>query len=1108
MKQNTLRQLVTVFSVIVLILIPVAIFGVQNIGDLRNFAGSKRFVQDANLTATSIESSTITSINDPLTLTINVTQSGKLSYLSSVIEFDPARISLSDVSIVDQESTGLKIVKSDSKYLIVPVGNQVNALTDLDPTTCIDTKACDTTSLKTGNVKIKLSGQLLKEVTSQQRPVKVTVWSASETGSSIIWNKKEILPEIKFGASVKNASPEFVSEPLEFAEVGTKYEYTVETKDADKDTVKLSLSCPDYYFCETTNNQPQGVKLDGSKLVWESPVKTKSAPVVTIYANDGKSIVSQIFVIKVLDKGENSFSCTFTPGLAVKVLDYRTITPLILNASLSSGISKVQVELVRQGTIEKTFTYNFDTNPRTILLDENSQPTLAYQFQQGTYTGEAFITDKNGKLYKCELTNVFGLNNSKQKAIAGNSFELIKSVEAAANAITVGTNNAPTFATDPKINSTPGTSIKVGNTYTYKLKATDVDGDPLSYKTVTMPSWASASVLQNVAGTVELQITGVPTTGGTNLFSFSVNDGAGHYITQTWIVNVDFANNDIPVINLTAPSTVISRAQGQSFQMQWDVQDRNQVVKFDLYYTTDLSKDPILLISNIDYRVRSLSVSTAKVAPGDYYFVLKATDNVAPPAVGEAFTPLVHVGAPLTSTPTPTPSTTVTATPSVTVTTTATVQPTITVTITETPIPSPSTKQQLEVTFTSPKEGDKISADTFKILGRVQATDGAKVTSKQLTLLLDDQDITSKLTFSAEEGTALTFTYSPKVLLTVSNHTLTAKAEDSSGAKLEQKINFGITALTLSQTDTQVTEILGFKIPSSLTTVVLIGIVILVVALLLPIFLYFAWRGERTKQQPPKQVIPPPTLQRPVTTNQFAPQNQVMPQVAPVQRSYLPSAPGFGNAQPRPMQPSYSPEKVGFQQQPQKPPMPTSAPMQQPVQRPAPQQGYTAPTQPMVRPSAPISAPAAPQMQRPPAPMQSQPMPAQQQNPVSQPVQSTAPVAKPPEQSPVSRPENLPSFMKQPPQRPPEIPTVEAVNKPVSTTAPVQAPQPPAPVQPAQKAGPSFNAPRPVPNGAPPVSHSLPTTATAMSPKQPPAPPATKPGMDAKPLDPGAPIKL
>ncbi|GEM_PF-4537227 len=1008
-NKRIFRQILIILSLALLILLPAALITVPNIGDIRNNAFSKQIKQEQSLFSISSQSSDNVSKDSPfsLVITAKVPDTVSFNYVASIIDYDSNLVDIIGIDL--PEGIGLKSLKNPTSFIIVPTGNKnPSQIEDLNPEECLDNKTCDFSSFENKIYTFRINGILKAPLTEQQRPIKITLWGASETASSILWNSQIFLPELKLGNAASNNPPLFTSEPSTTINIGAPYSYLLSATDKDNsDQVTFSLKCPTGIYCENASPSPEGMKIEDDILKWDSPIIGNKPHIISVYASDGKSTAIQQFNLTVLPKDQDRFSCIFTPAIPVKVFDITQSTPFILSASLSSKISSVGIRFLKEGQLEKTIEYTFSDPQTSIFLDENSNPKLAYTFTEGTYSIETIITGANEKTYNCNFKNPNAYN------ILERIFNLVLSYiikpAGAADSIVAGSNVAPTFSTNPS-SSTPSLSFTVGSNYRYILTAQDSNGDPLQYKVVTKPTWATVSVTENNAGRLSLQLIGTPSTGGSNMFSVSVNDGYGHFITQTWIVNVNFSNNDIPIITISDPTKAIIRAQGQKVTLAWTASDRNQIVKYNLFYSKTPGGTLTSLQSNIDYRTQSLLVDTASLSPGDYYFVLQATDNQNPAAVGQAITPLIKIVPRLNGTPSPTPVPTtppVTTTPSLTPTTTptssitATPSPSVTIEPTAAPI-------DVSIAFIQPKEGDKISSADFRIVARVEASPNEKLKSTDIKVLVDDQDISTKIKFSTEEGTTLSLTYEPATLLTVGNHSLKISAKDSAGKTGERSISFSVTALTIDETTEDTTDLFGFIIPNTVRNIIFIGIAILIVALILPLLLYASWRASKKNIVPVTMQAPMVQAQKPILPSPRPMPYQSVTPIVPVQQQVPQRSPS--PVTPVQIQPQTAQKPVAYQ------------PENSGITVPVIQQGQTVTPTMQDQPAKPVSN--IPMSHNVPTFVQPKPitttLPAEQKPIAPTPIQQQSVVQKPTQFSEIKGPTTVPQKVNPPITQPPQ----------------------------------------------------------------------------------------
>ncbi len=866
-----------------LLVLPTAIVGFNNFSTFVNRAFAKPFQkQEATFLVQSESSAGIaTGSKFSLKLTAATPKTLPLKHFAAFIEFDKSKVDISSVQL--QNTKLLKVVAYQNGYLVLPVNAAVPTnFRELYPETCAANDSCDFSQFSAGTVDLVINGVLLSALTEQQRPIKVTMLGASETSTVAIWNEKIILPSLNLGEFVKNNAPSFTSEPQPYIHEAKLFEYDISIADKDSDPVTLSLECPTTAFCDKLQTAPEGITLEGSTLRWDTPLYAESPYTITVYANDGKSVSTQTFSLKVLQTDTSYFSCTFTPALSVKILDYRVETPLIIFAQSSADLSKAVVTLEKDGVTEKTFTYDFTPSKKTIILDQSSNPALTYKFKEGNYTGTATFTSTSGANFTCELTNpTVSFTSLLRQAFIHTVENIVEVVQA--QGLTVGTNTAPTFTSDPMApatsgGSSPSVSFVYGTPYSFTLKAQDSDGDPLQHTIVAKPAWASVAVSSSTSTTgpsnYNIQFTGTPAEkhAGSNLFSVSINDGYGHYITRTWVINVDYPDNDIPRVTIIEPVKAVTRYQGSPFLLKWEVEDRHQVVSFKIQYTKNLSSgSKTTYNNNVSYKTRGLTINTSSMPPGDYYFIVSAVDGFSPPATGAGYTAMVRILPPKpkpSPTPKPTSTPSPTATPTATSTVTASPTPTPTPTATEEPTPEPD---EITIQITTPKNQAQIAPNEFQAVITLAASKEGELQKSGITVRLDTEVITDKFTFSAEKGKTLTASYKPTTLLEPGIHELIVTAKDSKGKEKEAKVSFTVLSDT-QPTDNNV-NFLGFDIPKHLYTLFVAALILIIILILLPLILYFAFRNSDKESPPPNRRLPaaptgssaPPSLKTPGT---------------------------------------------------------------------------------------------------------------------------------------------------------------------------------------------------------------------------------------------------
>lgn len=104
----------------------------------------------------------------------------------------------------------------------------------------------------------------------------------------------------------------------------------------------------------------------------------------------------------------------------------------------------------------------------------------------------------------------------------------------------------------PTISGTPPTSVAVGSAYSFTPTASDANGDPLRFKIVNRPSWATFSSLTG-------RLSGTPTAASVGTYAnigISVTDGAKSAALAPFSITVSSSTNRAPTISGTPPTSV------------------------------------------------------------------------------------------------------------------------------------------------------------------------------------------------------------------------------------------------------------------------------------------------------------------------------------------------------------------------------------------------------------------------------------------------------------------------------------------------------------------------------------------------------------------------
>jgi hypothetical protein len=576
------------------------------------------------------------------------------------------------------------------------------------------------------------------------------------------------------------------------------------------DPSACGTSCP-----ETTQNPPAGFTLaaDGKTLFWEDPISdaiTNSWP-ITVTATSPSPDNPDVFICAVhtftleYSSAHNNVSpsCTLLPSPSSGTLPTGIETPLRLEASdPDGGIMEVTATLSNNSGIVESKEWTPDNSPKQVFLDTHSTPSLSFIAQTtGTHTFSAEVTDTEGATSQCEVQG-----------------------DQQINVVIPGENGSPVFTSDPYTQSTPGTALNIGQSYSYTLEANDPDSDTIDYFVINNTGWLTFTVNSTDSGSFRGTFSGTPTAAGSYTAGIALNDGThNHYSTQLWVINVNYPENDVPVVSITLPPSGTSINNDETMRIEWQATDRNLIERFDVFLTTDPQNASAMipLVTGLGYNYNSYLWDVGSTPPGYYYVVVHATDNQSPPATGIGISPSFGISVSAQNIPP--------------------VQPVVTGHPTITHL-TPSDKGEIE------KTDPLISAD-------LTAADNATIASDTITIKLDDTDISDLITLQGKDADSGSFMYQPASPLGMGAHRVSVLFEDSSGQTASKTWTFTIVEQQESEDDqeqdtgdSETISLLGFEIPKRIAIIVGVGVVLLIIALAIPWLFYAAWKGAREEE--------------------------------------------------------------------------------------------------------------------------------------------------------------------------------------------------------------------------------------------------------------------
>lgn len=381
------------------------------------------------------------------------------------------------------------------------------------------------------------------------------------------------------------------------------------------------------------------------------------------------------------------------------------------------------------------------------------------------------------------------------------------------------TNQKPTF-TSLVSASKPSQNIKTDVTYEYTLTANDPDGDRINYSYSFTPNadWLKPTIIEDGSnGKLTIKFSGSTNKAASYLANVFIHDGySDHLSSQTWVISVSPATNDIPIVKIITPTDSSQVAQGTSFKTSWAGSDLNQIVKYELY----MSKNPtdqsswITVNNNIAYNVNSYLVDTSKLSAGTYKLIVKATDNQSPALSGIGVSPEIVVTGSSTSTKEDD------------------------VVVIEDP----------QVTNMTPTSTDTISNKQVTIKATLIAGTNAKIDDKTIVMKLDNKDITSSVSINKISDTEHSVIYQPSEDLTAGLHKAEVTFSDSNENSVTKAWTFTITETQTTTTAGYVT-IFGLEISQRTLIIIGVGVLVVILAIVAPIIIFKVWKDEQNKNE-------------------------------------------------------------------------------------------------------------------------------------------------------------------------------------------------------------------------------------------------------------------
>jgi hypothetical protein len=474
----------------------------------------------------------------------------------------------------------------------------------------------------------------------------------------------------------------------------------------------------------------------------------------------------------------------------------QTVRMQIEGITQASGITSVNI-LDRDGEI--LFSQEYEDSQAEIIESFEFTPTQERAYDLSGYISEGEYDTA------CVISSPYD----------------VKGIRAVAN------NSAPEFTSSP-LDSKPSQDIDTGVGYEYILTATDPENDFINYTFSFTPNnqWLKYNVIENGNnGKLKIQFKGSTSEPASYLANVFIHDGySKHLRSQSWIVSVNPAENDVPKVTIISPWEAISIEQGKPLTIKWGATDRNAITNYELYMAQSLQDEDSwkTIDDDIPYNVEEYTFNTSELSAGLYKAVIKAPDNQEPPLVGRGVSPQIEIIGEEVEDEEEKPDDQV-------------------------DIPEP------QIINVSPT-GEDIKNRLITIRASLLASENAEINEDSIKINLDGEDVTPQAKFNKISESEYTLIYQTEEEYEGGLHKVEITFEDTEELQAEKSWTFNITA---DQRDPDKFYIFGYGISKLVVYVIAGGLLLLILSLIVPLILVKIWREDEDTVEEDDTLIPP-----------------------------------------------------------------------------------------------------------------------------------------------------------------------------------------------------------------------------------------------------------
>lgn len=471
----------------------------------------------------------------------------------------------------------------------------------------------------------------------------------------------------------------------------------------------------------------------------------------------------------------------------------KTVRMQVEGIAQGSGITSL---LITDSTGQEIFNKSYDEDLREIAETFEFTPT-----DSKTY-------DIVGTLSEGDYSNACVISSPYD----------VKGIRAVAN------NSAPEFTSTP-IDSSPSQNIDTGISYEYTLTATDAESDMINYIFSFTPhqEWLRYTIIDDGSnGKLTIQFKGSTSQPASYLANVFIHDGySKHLRSQSWIISVNPAENDIPQVTILTPWEALNLQQGDNLEVSWAASDLNAITHYKLYLAQSLQDENTWykINENIAYNIEKYDIDTSSISAGTYQAILKATDNQNPPLTGQGVSPL------------------------------------ITITGEQLDLPDDDISiAQPQIINVTPNAQDSITNRLVTIRASLLASKDSTIVEDSIKINVDDKDITSLIKFNKISESEYTLIYQTETEFEIGLHKVDIEFKDSKNLEANKSWTFTIEG---DQKDPDKFYFFGYGISKTIVYVITGGIALLLLALVIPLILVKVWKEDKGTAESDDTLNPP-----------------------------------------------------------------------------------------------------------------------------------------------------------------------------------------------------------------------------------------------------------